>query len=516
MTITKAGTRRRDPCGINVAFDHFASDLERNRINSEIESDREGKRIICLLGLTTRQIRRILIILALVFFCPSAIWANIYVGSPPVVLSWAPNAEGDLQGYEIYFSDSYDGPYQIAHGGVIVGESWSDTSASYGDIRHYRLQAVDVSGNRSGFSAPSDAFIISDGDFDFDGFADVFEDTMGTDPLNPDSLPSATTLDLSPATALVYVGGFSQLSVLGTFDPPVGDTIDYNMTCVTQYHATTPGIVFIDICGRMRGLSEGTTSVWAEQTIDGQTIATSNIALITVLAKPSKAGVFINGSWLLDLDGDGAWGAGDIQFRAGVASDAPVVGDWNGDGTDILGVFRNGQWYIDTNESHAWDEGDMRFRAGVASDAPVVGDWNGNGTDTPGIFRDGQWYIDTNGNHAWDGDDIRCDFGAAGDAPVSGDWNGDGIDTIGVFRDGQWSLDLNGNGAWDAGDAVFDFGAAGDVPVVGDWNGDGIDTIGVFRDGEWRLDSNGDGVWNAGDTQFTFGPEDSKPVVGKW
>ncbi len=366
-----------------------------------------------------------LIILALIFWCPSGIWANVYVDGPPVTLSWTPNPEGDLQGYEVYAYDALS-DLETAYSGIITAPSWADTSVSFGDIRYYRLRAVDSCGNLSDFSTPSDAVIVSDGDFDGDGYADVFEETIGTDPLDPDSQPSATTLDLSPSAAQISVGGNVQLNVLGIFDPPIGDPTDYDMTCLVEYKTSIPGIVSVDSCGNVAGMSEGTTSIWAEQIFDGETITASNVAVVTVLAVSSKIGVFRAGYWYLDVNGDDAWDAGDIQFSFGAASDIPVVGDWNGDGVDTIGVFRDGYWYIDDNGNDQWDgdAGDIQFGFGTASDIPVVGDWNGDGADTIGVFRDGRWYLDVNGNGQWDGDavDQQFGFGAASDVPVVGKW----------------------------------------------------------------------------------------------
>jgi len=54
------------------------------------------------------------------------------------------------------------------------------------------------------------------------------------------------------------------------------------------------------------------------------------------------------------------------------------VGDWNGDGRAKLGVFRNGTWYLDYNGNGLWDsctiDRCLPF-VGLATDTPVVGDW---------------------------------------------------------------------------------------------------------------------------------------------
>jgi hypothetical protein len=55
-----------------------------------------------------------------------------------------------------------------------------------------------------------------------------------------------------------------------------------------------------------------------------------------------------------------------------------VAGDWNGTGTTKIGVFRNGQWFLDLNGNGAWDGcGTDACMAsfGLAGDLPVVGEW---------------------------------------------------------------------------------------------------------------------------------------------
>jgi len=239
-----------------------------------------------------------------------------------------------------------------------------------------------------------------------------------------------------------------------------------------------------------------------------------------------QIGVFRNGPWYLDSNGNRVWDpeSGDIAFWFGTSGDIPISGDWDGDGKDEIGVFRNGPWYLDYNGNMAWDPGsaDVSFWFGTTGDQPVTGDWNGDGKDEIGVFRNGPWYLDYNGNRVWDPEsgDIAFWFGTSGDMPVSGDWNGDGKDEIGVFRNGPWYLDYNGNRVWDpeSDDVSFWFGTSGDMPVAGNWNSDGKDEIGVFRNGPWYLDYNGNRVWepSSGDISCWFGTSGDRPVSGRW
>ena len=124
---------------------------------------------------------------------------------------------------------------------------------------------------------------------------------------------------------------------------------------------------------------------------------------------------------------------------------------------------------------------DHVLRYGHGPDAPVVGDWNGDGISTVGVFRDGVWKLDTDGDGRISDADELIEFGKPGDVPVTGDFNGDGIDDIGVYRRGLWILDTDGDRHETAVDKVFQQGGADDIPVTGDFNGDGVDEIATYR-----------------------------------
>lgn len=112
----------------------------------------------------------------------------------------------------------------------------------------------------------------------------------------------------------------------------------------------------------------------------------------------------------------------------------PVTGDWNGNGIRSIGTFNNGSWRLDVNGDGRLDEHDKVIQFGRTGDIPIVGDFNGDGIDQIGVFRDGTWIIDSNGNHREDADDLRILYGKASDIPVVGDWNGDGVSDLGLYR----------------------------------------------------------------------------------
>ena len=237
----------------------------------------------------------------------------------------------------------------------------------------------------------------------------------------------------------------------------------------------------------------------------------------------TKIGVFINGLWFLDLDGDGRWDESDLWAKLGQEGDKPVSGDWDGDGKTDIGIYgpawfgdpralttdpglpdasnplRHGHKNMPPNPEDATigfrtmkrtSAGKLRsdlidhvFRFGTEEDKPVTGDWNGDEVYAVGIFRNGTWFLDMDGDGRWSQGDLVVEFGQPGDLPVVGDWTGDGVSKLGVYRNGTFILDSNNNHVLDATDKVFTLGNAGDKPFAGDFTGSGVDTVGVYQEG---------------------------------
>ncbi len=248
----------------------------------------------------------------------------------------------------------------------------------------------------------------------------------------------------------------------------------------------------------------------------------------------AAVGVFRNGQWFLDANGNGAWDGCGTEFcfsGFGQSGDLPASGNWDGGSKSYIGVLRSGtgEWFIDRNGNRQWDGCGVDgcyVGFGAPGDWPVAGDWHGTGFAKIGVFRNGQWYLDASGNGQWDGcsADSCLSFGQAGDLPVAGNWDGGVPAGVGVFRAGTWYLDYNGNGVWDGCgvDRCYfnSFGQAGDLPAAGDWNGDGKAKVGVFRAGTWYLDYNGNGAWDGCSVDRcyfgSFGQQGDWPVAGKW
>ena len=195
--------------------------------------------------------------------------------------------------------------------------------------------------------------------------------------------------------------------------------------------------------------------------------------------------------------------------------DLPVVGDFNGDGTDTVGIFRavnaNGVFLLSDRVDGSVTAGAF---FGQAGDLPIAGDWDGDGKDTIGVFRPSAGKFFLRNTNTGGLPDFTITFGAVGDIPLAGDWDGDGDDTIGIYRDSQHRFFLR-NKLNAGADINVQFGIAGDLPLTGDWDGDGDDTIGVFRNSNHKffLRDDNNGVANR---IIDFGATGDTPLAGDW
>jgi hypothetical protein len=253
-------------------------------------------------------------------------------------------------------------------------------------------------------------------------------------------------------------------------------------------------------------------------------------AFVSKIANPFFAASYTQATAgpLIELDSarDSLYDGQDFTGQSltyGNPGDVVVLGDWNNSGTVKVGIFRNGLWILDWNGNGILDSGDRQFTFGQAGDIPVVGDWNGTGTVKAGVFRSGTWILDLSGLISGSSTgltNITATYGAPGDVPVVGDWTGTGTTKIGLFRDGFWILDTNGDYILNASDPFYIFGQAGDTPLTGDWDGSGVSHPGIVRNRHWYLNyrwNNETGSLGSAGTEltFTFGANGSTPLIGK-
>jgi hypothetical protein len=177
-----------------------------------------------------------------------------------------------------------------------------------------------------------------------------------------------------------------------------------------------------------------TLFAWAKDAAGNVSSSLSASVTITLTGQgnaPSVLGFYRNGIWYWDKNGNGIWDGCAIdecgQPFGGYPGDLPVTGDWTGDGIAKIGIYRQGEWYLDKNGNGAWDGCVIDLChdsfGGLPVDKPVVGDWTGDGIAKVGIYQNGAWYLDKNGNGRWSdcGADICITSlgGAGGDLPVA-------------------------------------------------------------------------------------------------
>jgi hypothetical protein len=121
----------------------------------------------------------------------------------------------------------------------------------------------------------------------------------------------------------------------------------------------------------------------------------------------------------------------------------PIVGDWDGDGKDTIGVAQFGDnlagpitFHLRNSNTAGPDDVVVSYGR-TDRDFPIVGDWDGNGTDTVGVTRGPNLWLLRNSNSNGNAD-MSFAFGSSApgivELPVVGDWDGNGSDDPGVLR----------------------------------------------------------------------------------
>jgi hypothetical protein len=128
----------------------------------------------------------------------------------------------------------------------------------------------------------------------------------------------------------------------------------------------------------------------------------------------------------------------DHVFRFGSDGIQPVAGDFNGSGISKVGVFRDGKWKLDMDGDGRFEsDRDVEFVFGQAGDIAIVGDFNGDGLDEIAVVRGNHVIIDSNGNGRLDATDRIFQIEGDGDGVVVGDFDGDGVDEAAFYSIGR-------------------------------------------------------------------------------
>ncbi|MFL6273944.1 MAG: hypothetical protein ACJ74G_01955 [Blastocatellia bacterium] len=192
--------------------------------------------------------------------------------------------------------------------------------------------------------------------------------------------------------------------------------------------------------------------------------------------------------------------------------DAPVVGDFDGDGKADPGVWRatQGIWFIP--KSSSFDYNQFIFAQwGELGDVPIAADFDHDGRADMGYYHNGTWGV-LQSSHNFSTDfPLFFSWGGTGLQPIVADFDGDGRADIGYMvppssgQSATYAILLSSrNYSFAAGQPLFvpaGFPSIGDTPIVGDFDGDGKADPGIWRSSQ--------GVWiiptsSSNYTQYIF------------
>ena len=143
-------------------------------------------------------------------------------------------------------------------------------------------------------------------------------------------------------TVVVGASAGGTATPLGTNLVPFGGSLSLTLTPNTGFFVNS---VLLD--GTPLTVSSNKVTLASITGPHTLSIGFGNLALV------SKVGTFLNGTWYLDMNGNGIFESvadkAIPDFGKGIAGAIPVTGDWNGSGTTKVGVFVNGTWYLDMN-----------------------------------------------------------------------------------------------------------------------------------------------------------------------
>ncbi len=170
-------------------------------------------------------------------------------------------------------------------------------------------------------------------------------------------------------------------------------------------------------------------------------------------------------------------GARVISWRPPGGPFQPAVGRWQAGSPASVALFdvTSGTFYFEDRSS---------FPTRHQGSLPVVGDWDGNGSDDLGVYdpRTGRFTLFLGPRAEPIERNIQFGPPAARVLPVAGDWNGDGVSGIGLYdpADSTWRLRETPTEGLPDRTLAFGTGQAHCDAVVGDWNGSGITLLGVY------------------------------------
>lgn len=230
---------------------------------------------------------------------------------------------------------------------------------------------------------------------------------------------------------------------------------------------------------------------------------------------------------------------GDFVRASALAADAPSAARTS-HGVTTIGLYDLGASTFHLRNSNTQGTGDMMVQYGPSPGSrtcgapppyfcttgwlPVVGDWDGNGTDTIGLYHQPTGTFFLKNSDTAGAADLTFSYGVGGSGwlPLTGDWDGDGIDTVGVYDPNTAFFFLKNSNAAGPADSAFQYGPGGVdwLPMVGDWDGNGLDTVGLYNPNITTYFLKNTNLSGPADFQFTWAPTAAGntgfPLAGDW
>jgi len=167
-------------------------------------------------------------------------------------------------------------------------------------------------------------------------------------------------------------------------------------------------------------------------------------------------------------------GPANLEFFFGDPGDVPLAGDFNGDGCDTVSIYRPDQARVFIINELGQNQGglgaaDYDFFFGNIGDKPVVGDFDGDGTDTIGLHRESTGFVYYRNTNASGKADAQFFFGDPGDKIVAGDWNNNTTESFGIYRPFTTTFYLRNSNSSGKADITISYGDSDWLPVAGNF-----------------------------------------------
>jgi glucose/arabinose dehydrogenase len=227
-------------------------------------------------------------------------------------------------------------------------------------------------------------------------------------------------------------------------------------------------------------------------------------------------GVYDSSSQTFYLRNSNTGGSADIQIQYGPSGAAPVVGDWDGNGTTTIGVYDPGNQTFYLRNSNTAGLADLTIRFGPSGAIPLAGDWDGNGTVTIGVYDPTTQTFYLRNTNSPGLADLTIRYGPSGAVPVVGDWDGNGTTTIGAYDPATQTFYLRNSNSGGFADMTIRYGPTGGRPVVGDWDTNGTVTIGVYDPATQTFYLRNSNSGGFADMTIQYGPTGATGLAGNW